>query len=641
MDNAKWRFPTNGYGVENGLDTSDMETFKKDPMSSLAREICQNSIDAQNPDCDKPVRVEFSTFDVPRRAIPGIEALAEQIHACYDYKKDSTQEGQALEKLVESVDRDTITCMRISDFNTTGITGVESSSKDTPFYKITKGSGVSDKAVSSGGSKGIGKFASFVVSSTNTVFYSTRTIDGYCGHIGICKLRSVPTVEDARLMTTGSGFYGVEEWNDPLSYELSLDPSFHRNEDQSGTDVYLIGFSAESHIDWQKEIVAKTLESFMVAILRGKLEVNVDGIEISKDTVSSIVSAADFDSYSKPKAIKGIRAQFELLNGGEDVIVDTFSVDDEEITIYMKEYRQNEASKATKQCVMVRYPYMKIMHTTTGAILPFSALCVIEEGEVNNRLRKIENPQHTDWEINRLNNYPDEKRLVRKTLKGLTNGARDYIIERLRDSSGESTDIVGAGEYLPSQDDLGESKGETISGDKPVVTPIRFSKVRVPKTVKTGENGSSLDFGEGEGSGEGEEGRVPDKGHGNPNLTPHSEDTGEAHVGEGQGQVLKKTSLNGMKFTNVALDGRRGKYACIFTSEFDEDLCDFSLRMCGEGRDKFPVAIKEARVNGVTHAVDNGTVIGVTLRKGQDYRIEYTVESNELFSSEVIMNAYR
>lgn len=94
MDNAKWRFPTNGYGVENGLDTSDMETFKKDPMSSLAREICQNSIDAQNPDCDKPVRVEFSTFDVPRRAIPGIEALAEQIHACYDYKKDSTQEAR-------------------------------------------------------------------------------------------------------------------------------------------------------------------------------------------------------------------------------------------------------------------------------------------------------------------------------------------------------------------------------------------------------------------------------------------------------------------------------------------------------------------------------------------------------------------
>ena len=25
----KWRFPSNNYGPENGLDTSDMETFEK------------------------------------------------------------------------------------------------------------------------------------------------------------------------------------------------------------------------------------------------------------------------------------------------------------------------------------------------------------------------------------------------------------------------------------------------------------------------------------------------------------------------------------------------------------------------------------------------------------------------------------
>lgn len=46
MTTQKWRFPDNNYTSENGLDTSDMEMFKKDPVSSLAREICQNSIDA-------------------------------------------------------------------------------------------------------------------------------------------------------------------------------------------------------------------------------------------------------------------------------------------------------------------------------------------------------------------------------------------------------------------------------------------------------------------------------------------------------------------------------------------------------------------------------------------------------------------
>lgn len=42
-----WRFAGNNYTAENGLDTADMETFKRDPIASLARETCQNSIDAK------------------------------------------------------------------------------------------------------------------------------------------------------------------------------------------------------------------------------------------------------------------------------------------------------------------------------------------------------------------------------------------------------------------------------------------------------------------------------------------------------------------------------------------------------------------------------------------------------------------
>lgn len=641
MSEAKWRFPTNGYGTENGLDTSDMEMFKRDPMSSLAREICQNSIDAPNPNCDKPVRVEFSLFEIPRECIPGIEDLSAQIHACYEYKKDSSQEGQALAKLVGGIDQERVTCMRISDFNTTGITGVETSERDTPFYKLTKGSGVSDKAASSGGSKGIGKYASFVVSATNTVFYSTKTIDGHCGYIGISKLRSVPVADDERLMTMGSGFFGVGDWNDPLQNELEIDPGFHRNEDCFGTDVYLIGFNSDSCQDWKKEIVAKVLESFMVAIVREKLEVNVDGIEINKDTVASIVLSESFDGYSRPMAIKGIRAQYDLLSGGEDIIVDSFDVEGEQITIYMKEYSQKEASRATKQCVIVRYPYMKIRHITTGAILPFSALCVIEEGEVNDRLRRIENPQHTDWEIRRLDNFPDEKRIVRKTLKTLEKSATEYITVQLRDSSGESTDIYGAGEFLPAQDDFGDSHGESMLDDKPIVTPINRTKPRVPKTIPTGDDGIALDFGEGNETKEGEEGRAPSDGGGNPNPSPHPEDGGGRHVGPGEGQVLKKVPLSGMKFTNVVVDRSQGKYVCLFTSEYDEDLCDFAIRICGDGNDKFPVEIIEARINGSTHAVEDGVIVGIQLKKGQEIQIEYSVASDELFSSEVILNAYR
>ena len=62
MCDIRWRFPGNGYTADSGLDTADMETFKKDPIGSLAREICQNSIDARLK--GKKVKVHFKTFEI-------------------------------------------------------------------------------------------------------------------------------------------------------------------------------------------------------------------------------------------------------------------------------------------------------------------------------------------------------------------------------------------------------------------------------------------------------------------------------------------------------------------------------------------------------------------------------------------------
>lgn len=179
-----------------------------------------------------------------REDIPGIDQLTKQIAACYEYKGDSAKEGAALAAMKKSIEEPTITCLRISDFHTTGVTGAKTNEQSTPFYNLTKGSGVSDKVGSSGGSKGIGKFASFVVSTTNTVFYSTRANDGSCGYIGISKLRSAPIPnEDPDLLTMGIGYYGIDDKNSPILEEAHLDKEFTRSETEYGTDVYIIGFN--------------------------------------------------------------------------------------------------------------------------------------------------------------------------------------------------------------------------------------------------------------------------------------------------------------------------------------------------------------------------------------------------------------
>ncbi len=642
MSEQMWRFPDNNYTSENGLDTSDMEMFKKDPVSSLAREICQNSIDAAFG--EKPVRVEFSLFQLAREEVPGIDDLAAQISACYDYKKDSPKEEPALRELVRSISSETITCLRVSDFNTSGIFGVTTNKSGVPFYDLTKGSGVSNKGGSSGGSKGIGKFASFVVSTTNTVFYSTKANDGTSGFIGISKLRSAPIPgEDENLLTIGVGYYAETERNLPILSELYLDKGFARNEHQYGTDVYIIGFN--NFDGWQYDIIAKVLESFMVAVMRGELEVIVDGIVVNQSTVSNIIYDEAFQNGRGKIEYREIRAQYELLLDDETVIVKELQFDEENsVTVYLKQYSQQDEGNATKHCVMVRYPYMKITYISPGAFLPFSALCVIHDNTLNKKLRAIENPQHTDWEIKRLNDFPDEKRTTRRMKKALETAVNEFIKEVLRASSGTSTDLEGAGEFLAAQEETGTVSGSTISNDQVQVKPITAVKTQTPKTAKSGEAGETYEFSEGELVDDGEPGKKPrkkpkPKPQPNPNPKPEPKDTTE--VGPGTSPVLKKVPLSGMRYRTVVTDKNGGKYDCIFTSQYDENDCEFAIRLCGEAADKYPVDIITASIDGVDCTIEDGKIVGMKIEKGKTYKISYSVDSTEMFASEVILSAYR
>ncbi len=641
MAEQKWRFPDNNYTNENGLDTSDMEMFKKDPVSSLAREICQNSIDAAYG--EKPVRVEFSLFQLTREKVPGIDDLTAQIMACYEYKKESPKEGPALVALKRSVEKDTITCLRVSDFHTTGVVGATTNERGTPFYNLTKGSGVSDKGAGSGGSKGIGKFASFVVSTTNTVFYSTRANDGSCAYIGISKLRSTPIAGDPDLLTMGIGYYGVEKKNLPILEELHLDKRFTRGESNFGTDVYIIGFNNIK--GWQSDIIAKVLESFMVAVMRGDLEVVVDGIIVNKDSVQDIIYSETFQGERTKTELREIRAQYELLQGDESVIVRELQIDESNsVTVYLKQYGQQDEGNATKHCVMVRYPYMKITYINPGAFLPFSALCVIHENELNKKLRAIENPQHTDWEIKRLNDFPDEKRITRKMKKALETAVKEFIQNILRESSGETTDIEGAGEFLPSQDETGGVTGSAVTNEQVLVKPMTVVKTQTPKTAKAGEAGETYEFGEGELVENGEPGKKPGKKpkpKPEPNPTPKTEPKETTEVGPGKTPILKKVPLSGMRYRTVVTDKAHGKYDCIFTSQYDENDCEFAIRLCGEAADKYPVDIISASIDGIDCVIEEGKIVGMKIEKGKTYKISYSVESTEMFASEVILNAYR
>ena len=639
IEEKRWRSPNNDYGPEVGLDNGDVETFKKEPEEALARETGQNSNDARYK--STVTRMEYKLFEVDRDAVPGIDELSSMIEECYEYKKELPKESVPLKRMLECSKDSKIKILRVSDFHTTGLEGVVSNDSEKPFYLLTKGSGISYKGSGSGGSKGIGKYAAFVNSNINTVFYSTYNKDEERGYIGVSKLRSAPIPESDGLMTQGIAYYSKNEKKEPILEELLLDPNFCRSEGNFGTDVYIIGFNAES--DWKWSIISKLLESFMVAIKEEALVVDVDDVTISREKLPELINEPNLKRVCGKRLYRDIQAQYSLLYD-EDIISKTIELGElGSADVLIKKYDANHGDMATQKCVFVRYPYMKIKQSDTLSKLPFSAMCIIGDNELNRLLRNVENPQHTDWEFNRLN---DDKALKRKTKnaeKILRDKIREFVNEVMLADSSEKTDVYGAGEFLPSAES-GEMEVEvkTIKKDVVRTTKIRKNKAAAPKKEKSNEDDEVSVHEQGDITDEGDDGKKQNTEGGGGGENPYDDPNEQSEHGAGEGSepILKKIKLGGIKYRNIVVDEKEGIYDFKFTAPHDEAILELEVKMCGDASDTYALDIISAAVNGQPCKIIDGKV-RMEILKGMSYVVRYTANRKTMFSSEVIMNAYR
>jgi len=81
---ARWIFPESNTMHRIGIGESGIETFRGSPISSLVREICQNSLDAVK-DKSKPVRVEFEFFEILADEFPDKNNLMNTFEQCVYY----------------------------------------------------------------------------------------------------------------------------------------------------------------------------------------------------------------------------------------------------------------------------------------------------------------------------------------------------------------------------------------------------------------------------------------------------------------------------------------------------------------------------------------------------------------------------
>jgi hypothetical protein len=500
------------------------------------------------------------------------------------------------------------------------------------------GSGISDKGPTSGGSKGIGKFATFVTSHFNTVFYSTLTEKGESGYEGICKLCSAKMPGTSE-KTQGIGYFGSSEMNESIPGQLGLDGAFSRKTNEFGSDVYVIGFKKPE--GWKSDIISKILDSFMSAIVFGTLVVKVDNIEINPDTLKSIVFNDELiNSGSK----KSVISQYLLLTDKEHRCEDTITIDGYgDAKLFLLEFDKEHEDLATNSVVMIRYPYMKIREINKVSTLPCSAMCVIGDNDLNKVLRNVENPQHTDWEFKRIEDE-SEKAEVKGVYNDLLSQIRTIIADHLASSDSTKTDLEGAGDFIPSADQPGNDKGAPKKiQDKPNIqkNKVKTKETNINASVPD-ENGDGVEIDTGVEGGDDIDTLTP-SGHnksGGGDVRPGDTPGKEGSDPEGN-PVIKHAELRGMSYRFFCIDKKQREYGVTFVSDFDESEVDFQMFALDEGGNRYPVLIEECTINGASAKVNDSSTVRFSIKHGERYSIRMKTDQEELFSGEVKVYAYR
>lgn len=458
--------------------------FSIDRWSSFAREIIQNSLDAQD-DFEKPVIVEFDlNKNLSLKDIPGGERCREILERCRD-SASNPHTKSTYKKGLEILSREQVYCLKVSDRNTKGV----KSGRDEAWGALVYDEGKSVKQrAGSAGSHGVGKKAPFIISSCRTVFYATKNKYEENGIIKSDSLVQGKSIlinwfDEQNTKRNLMGWYGTvndeavnpNEAIKPLVSDLIVKeyPYFVRQDDY-GTDVVIIGVNAYSdtkdnnEVLIQKKIINAVVESFFVAVLKNKLVVKVFGEEINASNIEEML----VKYYEQPKSIKSdIKASLRVYKESEAQKFKVVSKDGDELgTVSVYFELGNEYNK--KYYSIIREHGMKIIDKRLQKPnQPFTAVAIVEGAELNKLLSSLENAAHDDFITKDEEVIPDPKAV--SALNEVEKIISDYIFTNTKIDAKEGQEITGVSNIITLPGVIASVKKKT---NVPVVKKRKIAK---------------------------------------------------------------------------------------------------------------------------------------------------------------------
>ena len=611
-----WNFPSNNDGKISGISEAGIETFRGDLLKSLAKEICQNSLDAVKK-IKNPVLIEFELYEVPFKNDERIIGLKKYFKLAKEYWKENEKTIRILEKAEKNFERDRIRILRISDYNTTGLIGSDKK-KNSTWNNLVKSSGVSDKTGSSGGSYGIGKSAPFACSDLRTVFYNTLDIDNLQAFQGVANLVSFE--KEQNITTQGTGYYGNSEDNTAIR-KMQYFGSYVRKD--CGTDIYVVAFLDDE--EWEKKIIEAMLENFLIAILKNNIEVKVGKTLINRENLNSLMEE------HKDNILLTYNYYQVLLENDSKAM--EFSLRDLGIfKLYLA------IKKDFKRSILIsRSNGMKIFDKKgISSSIQFSGVCILEDEKINSYFREMETPQHNNWETDRHRNPKEAEKIKKEFFRML----KEKVLEKGKETITAEMDAVGMGEYLPDIQDVNtdsENKKENIENVK---KKFEYNKV----TTIEATNNSSIkapDVEEqsyiNELSEDGEiEADIPSEDY--INTSDEKEGTGNRNLREGdkfENSKFSHISPSSIRIFKVSDGNEENTYKMVFSLSKDTKNIIIAVSIAGE-QGNIPVVIKNARKNNGEILKSRYNKVEMEgLLKDTKYNILFSLNDSENYPVEV------
>lgn len=519
-----WQFPHNGGGSAQGFSDGAIDTFAGRRLSSLVREVIQNSLDAVDRSQNNPVKVIFSLESVPKSELQDLLELRTHLAQCSEMAKlqklDNAKDFH--DKAVNLIDEyEEVPVLAISDVNTKGLHG-PIDEEYGPWFALTKGTGITQKpGEGSLGSFGHGSKAPFAMGSLRTLYYLTNTFNPngeretrFQGK-SILQSHKHPETNET---TQGTGFFGKKSNLAPLlnqeapEWAISIRENHTDGSSDLGTTLLI------PHTRFREDLFPETkitvVANFFYAIREKNLVVVVNGEEINhanieqhfRDCTEIIEDEQDEIDHEHIK---------ECFKSIETIINPTYSKNLEisdfgNITWFLRvsddiNYRAVAISRQSGMLITRKPPKLERFPNKKN----FDMFVFVDKGTGSDCLKRLENPAHDNFEFDRVQDASDAE-LVVSTYDRLQRQIRSILDEF---AAIESTDEVQLTELTQLMFDLSSAEEENNNSERGKTLymsskPIKKRRVSSAGTARAG--GSYTDTGQhhGQNAGLGNGGNV-------------------------------------------------------------------------------------------------------------------------------------